>query len=47
MLFRWKIANMCFSPRGSGLSSEGEILLSVSLALAVRTFSSDLESSQN
>ena len=34
---------MCFSPRGSILSVEGGILLSVSLGLAVRIFWSDLE----
>ena len=33
----------CFSPRGSVLSFEGGILLSISLGLAVRTFWSDLE----
>ena len=34
---------MCFSPRGSILSFEGGILLSISLGLAVRTFWSGLE----
>ena len=34
---------MCFSPRGSILSFEGGVLLSISLGLAVRTFWSDLE----
>ena len=34
---------MCFSPRGSILSFEGGVLLSVSLELAVRTFCNDLE----
>ena len=36
-------AKMCFSPRGSILSFEGGILLSISLGLAVRIFRSDLE----
>ena len=36
---------MCFLPRGSILSFEGGILLSISLGLAVRTFWSDLEKS--
>ena len=39
----WKNAKMCFSPRGSILSFEGGILLSISLGLAVRIFWSDLE----
>ena len=34
---------MCFLPRGSILSFEGGILLSISLGLAVLTFWSDLE----
>ena len=34
---------MCFSPRGSVLSFEGGVLLSISLGLAVRTFCIDLE----
>ena len=34
---------MCFLPRGSILSFEGGILLSISLGLAVRIFWSDLE----
>ena len=34
---------MCFSPRGSILSFEGGILLSIPLGLAVRTFWNDLE----
>ena len=34
---------MCFSPRGSILSFEGGILLSISLGLAVRIFWSDLD----
>ena len=34
---------MCFSPRGSILSFEGGVLLSISLGLAVRIFWSDLE----
>ena len=33
-----KNAKMCFSPRGSILSFEGGILLSISLGLAVRIF---------
>ena len=39
----WKNAKMCFSPRGSILSFEGGILLSISLGLAVRIFWSDLK----
>ena len=42
-VFHKKNANMCFSPRGSILSFEGGILLSISLGLAVRIFWSDLE----
>ena len=41
--FHKKNARMCFSPRGSILSFEGGILLSISLGLAVRIFWSDLE----
>ena len=42
-VFHQKNAKMCFSPRGSILSFEGGILLSISLGLAVRIFRSDLE----
>ena len=42
-VFHQKNAKMCFSPRGSFLSFEGGILLSISLGLAVRIFWSDLE----
>ena len=42
-MFHLKITKMWFSPRGSILSFEGGILLSISLGLAVRIFWSDLE----
>ena len=42
-VFHKKNEKMCFSPRGSILSFEGRILLSISLGLAVRIFWSDLE----
>ena len=34
----WKNAKMCFSPRGSILSFEGGILLSISLGLAAVSY---------
>ena len=43
MLFGCTMWKMCFSPRGSVLSFEGGILLSISLGLAVRIFWSDLK----
>ena len=42
-VFQQQNAKMCFSPRGSILSFEGGILLSISLGLAVRILRSDLE----
>ena len=42
-VFHKKNTKMCVSPRGSILSFEGGILLSISLGLAVRIFGSDLE----
>ena len=42
-IINWKMQTCVSSPRGSILSFEGGILLSISLGLAVRTFWSDLE----